>query len=115
MASPRRYLTLLQTLADLDSKTLGIILPHMEQSVREVIYTAVANVVYHSKDKLSPEIRGELSTLLSEHRKDLEKLAKKNVAKLEKRRMLRSLSNEIQVILHAVIPMLIMSAPVKRV
>ena len=108
---PRRYLTLLQCMVDMDTDTLGIILPYLEQRVREVLYIIVAQVVYHSKDRIDQEKRNTLADLLSEKKEQVELLARPSVPKLRKRRMLRDLAGELQIILSAALNMLVASSP----
>ncbi len=112
MANPRRYLGLFQTLVEMDVHQLESVLPHLDPRVREAIYVSIYSV--QNSKKLSAELKEEIDALTRDKGADLQFLTGKGNSKNKKRRVLGQIGREVQVLLSAAIPLIIMSSPVKR-
>lgn len=113
MTSPRRRLEVLRTLVHLDPEAFAVLLPNMNQSILENIYQCVANVVYHSKTMLTPELRWHLSEIVSGNEKRLQFLAGKRNSKLKKKRLITKMARDVQTVLSVAVPLLLLSSEVR--
>ncbi len=109
MVSPRRYLTLLQTLVDLDPAIFQVILPYLEPNVKEAIYASIYSV--RVSNKVEASVKKELSAILKDKAHAIQYLAVKTNNKKKKRRILSDIAPEVRLILATAIPLIIISSP----
>lgn len=113
MTSPRRRLGVLQTLVGLDEETFATLVPHMNELLLENVYQCVANVLHYSRTRMSFELRAQLSNIVFKNIRHLQFLAGKKNSKLKKRRLLRRMACDVQVLLSVAVPLIILSHPAK--
>ena len=99
MANPRKYLSLFQIFSEMNVENLAVILPHLDQNVREAIYVSIYSVL--NSKRLSPELKSEIEALVKDRASDLDFLTGKANSKYKKKRMLESMAAEVQLLLAA--------------
>lgn len=109
MANALRHLLLLQTLADLDTDTLAVILPHLSASARHLICECVANVLHNPQ--LPPDEAHELKAVLSPKLADLRTLLAPSTSGQERVHLLPHLARQINLALVITIHHLMSVAP----
>lgn len=104
-----KYLTVLQTIADMDNSARVVLLPYLTEEVLQAIYECIGNVL---KELLEPnslgiEQRRDLSALLTPAVGQLKFLGNRLNTGEKKRKIVHAVSKQIAVILATAIPLII--------